>query len=79
MGLRNSKSIGNLNILFDFMKRGEDKELRIMRAEAFGWYRYSCKRDEIIEFCSNLASTESDSDVKRELERTVYRLKRMSK
>lgn len=79
MALRNSNSIANLNILFDFMKRGEDKELRIMLAEAFGWYRYSCKRDEIIEFCSNLASKESDSDVKRELERTVYRLKRMSK
>ena len=74
MSLRNSNNIAYLDILFKFMKESKEKALRLQLAEAFGWYKYSYKKAEIIKFCTSLASEERDVEIKNELLRTINRL-----
>lgn len=74
MSLRNSNNIAYLDILFKFMQESKDKALRLQLAEAFGWYKYSYKKAEIIKFCTSLASEERDVEIKNELLRTINRL-----
>ncbi len=73
--LRNSNNVAYLDKLFDFMRESDDSELRVLLAEAFGWYTNSWKRDIIIEFCYKQSIVEKDLLVKKELIRTVNRLK----
>lgn len=72
--LRNSNNVAYLDHLFRFMKESEDNDLRLLLAEAFGWFTHSWKRDEIVAFCKAQASAENDEAVKNELLRTVRRL-----
>lgn len=73
-GLRNSNNVAYLDQLFRFMKDSDDNDLRVLLAEAFGWFTHSWKRDEIVAFCTAQAAVESDDAVKSELVRTVRRL-----
>jgi hypothetical protein len=57
------------------MRESQEDELRVLLAEAFGWYTNSWKRDEIIAFCTEQIAIEKSEDVKRELIRSVNRLK----
>ncbi|MDD2247490.1 MAG: hypothetical protein PHI70_05025 [Proteiniphilum sp.] len=72
--LRNSNQIAYLDTLFRFMKESDDQSLRLLLAEAFGWYTRSWKKQEIVDFCRAQAAVEKDDTVKRELLRTVRRL-----
>jgi hypothetical protein len=71
---RNLCQTGNLEELFEYLKNGSDNEFRILTAETFGWYIYSWKRNEILEFCKKQWATEQDAAVKNELEKTINRL-----
>lgn len=62
--LRNSNNVSYLNTLFRFMEESGDNDLRILLAEAFGWFTNSWKRDEIVVFCKELAAKEKDAAVK---------------
>ena len=75
VGLRNSVAIEYLESYFTFFKESPDNELRLMLAEAFGWYRDSSKKKEILEFCKEQVQTEKNVQVKYELEKTINRLK----
>jgi hypothetical protein len=72
--LRNSNSIAYLDTLFRFFKESQERDLKILLAEAFAWYTNSYKRDVIIDFCREQSLTEKDEAVKKELLRTVNRL-----
>jgi hypothetical protein len=72
--LRNSNNVAYLDHLFRFMKESEDNDLKLLLAEAFGWFTHSWKRDEIVAFCQAQAAVESNEAVKNELRRTVRRL-----
>jgi hypothetical protein len=72
--LRNSNNVAYLDQLFRFMKESEDNDLKLLLAEAFGWFTHSWKRDEIVAFCQAQVAGESDEAVKNELRRTVRRL-----
>ncbi|ULB34561.1 MULTISPECIES: hypothetical protein [Proteiniphilum] len=72
--LRNSNQTAYLDSLFQFMKESDDQSLRLLLAEAFGWYTRSWKKCEIVDFCKRQASVETDEVVKNELLRTVKRL-----
>lgn len=50
--------------------------LRAEAAEALGWYVYSCRRQYILETCSSLLKKVDEPEIRKELERTVFRLKR---
>ncbi len=72
--LRNSNDVIFLDKLFEFYELSEDKELKILLLEAFGWYTLSYKRDLIVEFCKKHYNSESDTTIKRELRRAINRL-----
>ena len=63
-----------LNELFDYLKKGENKDLRVLIAESLGWYLYSSQRHPIIAFCKQQVSEEKDEAVKNELQKTISRL-----
>lgn len=63
-----------LNEMFEYLKNGDDQELRILMAETFGWYLYSAHRSQIIASCKQQLSMEKDEAVKSELVKTVNRL-----
>jgi len=72
--LRNSCEASHLDTLFEFFKVSDSQELRWTLAEAFGWYKYSYKKNEIIKFCEDQLKVEKDDLVKKELSRTITRL-----
>lgn len=72
--LRNSNNAAHLEALFRFLKESSDNDLKVLLAEAFGWYTNSWKRDEIVNFCREQAAVEKDENVKKELLRTINRL-----
>ncbi|MDD4638568.1 MAG: hypothetical protein PHT63_02260 [Bacteroidales bacterium] len=72
--LRNSNNTAYMEKLYKFLRESPDNDLRVLLAEAFAWYTNSHKRDEIINFCRELADKERDENVKKELIRTINRL-----
>lgn len=72
--LRNSNDVIFLDKLFEFYELSEDKELKILLLEAFGWYTLSYKRDLIVEFCLKQYDLERDTTMKIELRRAINRL-----
>lgn len=54
----------------------DDAFLRAEAAEALGWYIYSCRRQYILEACSSLLDKVTEPEIRKELERTVLRLKK---
>jgi len=73
--LRNSTNPTYLDTLFRFMKESTDNDLKLLLAEAFGWYTQSWRRDDIINFCQEQLNVEQSEQVKSELVRTINRLK----
>jgi hypothetical protein len=71
---RNMCQTEHLTELFEYLKSGRNTELRVLTAEAFGWYVYSWKRDAILAFCKQQQAVEQDTAVKNELEKTISRL-----
>ena len=51
-----------------------DNEIKVLVAETLGWYRYSYKKDNIIERCKEFYAEEKDPAVKAELLKTLNRL-----
>ncbi|MDR0421456.1 MAG: hypothetical protein LBH72_00385 [Proteiniphilum sp.] len=72
--LRNSNNVSCLDQLFRFMEESGDDDLRLLLAEAFGWFTRSWKKDEIVAFCRDRAVAEESDAVRNELRRTVRRL-----
>ena len=54
----------------------DDAFLRAEAAEALGWYMYSCRRQYVLEACSSLLDKVTEPEIRKELERTVLRLKK---
>ena len=55
----------------------EDTELRVIMAEALGWFTYSYRRAEIIAGCRDILSKSGDSlpeELRGELSQTILRL-----
>jgi hypothetical protein len=73
--LRNSTNPTYLDTLFRFMKESTDNDLKLLLAEALGWYTQSWRRDDIIKFCQEQLNVEQNEQVKSELIRTINRLK----
>jgi len=74
-GQRNKCQILYLDKFLDYLANGDSPALRLMTAEALGWYVYSAEREKIIDFCAKQIETEKDESVRNELEKTVRRLK----
>jgi hypothetical protein len=72
--LRNSCEVSHLDILFEFFKKSDNKDLKWALIEAFGWFKYSYKKDEIIKFCEDQLKVENEDTIKKELIRTLNRL-----
>ncbi|MHC1689816.1 MAG: hypothetical protein AB9833_03185 [Bacteroidales bacterium] len=72
--LRNSCEATHLDILFKFFTGSDNVELKSQLAEAFGWYRYSYKKNEIISFCKDQVNVQTDDIIKKELVKTINRL-----
>ncbi len=72
--LRNSCESTHLDILFKLFKESDNIELKCQLAEAFGWYRYSYKKSEIISFCKGQVDVQNDTVIKNELVKTINRL-----
>ena len=72
--LRNSNNATYLETLYSFFRESSDPELKVLLAEAFGWYTNSWKREEIIDKCKELLVSEKDDSVRKELKRTINRL-----
>jgi hypothetical protein len=54
---------------------GNSPERRKQAVEALGWFRYSCKKGEIVGAMEQMAQTERDEEVRDEMNRTLSRLK----
>lgn len=72
---RNACSPEAVEPMFECYGKTEEKALKLMIAEALGWYRSSCLRSSILSRCADLAASESDAELRRELEKSVNRLK----
>lgn len=53
----------------------EDTELRVVMAEALGWFNHSTAKAKIVTSCQNLLKTKLPKDLKAEIEQTIIRLK----
>lgn len=73
--LRNSCEASHLDTLFKYYNGLDNQEQKWALIEAFGWYKYSYKKNEIIQFCEEQLKTEKDDLVKNELIKTINRLK----
>lgn len=72
---RNNCNPAALDGLFYVIKESDNDELRLQATEALGWYRYSYKKPEILAKCSVLYEAEKNEAVKKELLKTMNRLK----
>lgn len=76
-GERNGCRVAALDGLFYLLSKDSnaDKEIKVLVAETLGWYRYSYKKNDIIERCKEFYADEKDPAVKAELLKTLNRLK----
>jgi hypothetical protein len=63
-----------LDKLFEYVKNGDNSELRVLTVETLGWYVYSYKREDIIAFCKSQLLVEENAAVRNELQKTIHRL-----
>lgn len=71
---RNACSPEAVEPMFECYEKTDDKALKLMIAETLGWYRNSFLRTSILSRCAGLAENESDTQLRRELEKSVNRL-----
>ena len=63
------------SLSFGSKSEEDDEEFRILVIETFGWFNYSYKRCEIINFCEQVWASDAYSDkVRNEALKTVKRL-----
>ncbi|MBR1539171.1 MAG: hypothetical protein IJ636_06660 [Bacteroidales bacterium] len=60
--------------MLQWFRQCDDAQMRRDIAETLGWYRYSYKKQEILEACRALLGEEKDSAVRSEIEKTLRRL-----
>ena len=72
--LRNSCNVLYLNDLFRFLKESDDLALRRQLVEAFGWYRYSYYKEDIIKVCHEVLARTTAPELVYELQKTLARL-----
>lgn len=74
--LRNKPFHQGVPELSDYLLACSDSKIQVMLLEAFGWYDGSYRREEIIEVCNKIISSDSYAEaVKQEAERTQTRLR----
>jgi hypothetical protein len=73
--LRNSCDPTHLDLLFKYYETLKDAVEKVMLIEAFGWYKYSWRKAEIVKFCNNHLSEENEKAVENEIIKTLKRLK----
>jgi hypothetical protein len=73
--LRNSCDASYLDTLFSYYRGLEEQEPKLTLIEALGWYTYSWKKAEILDFLRNQLAVEKDDRVKQELTRSIARIK----
>lgn len=71
---RNACSPEAVEPMFECYEKTDDKALKLMIAETLGWYSNSFLRTSILSRCAGLAENESDTQLRRELEKSVNRL-----
>ncbi|MGC9471572.1 MAG: HEAT repeat domain-containing protein [Bacteroidales bacterium] len=73
--LRNKTFHQGIPQLTSFLFECEDEDTQVMLLEALGWYRYSYRRNEIMDACRLIIQSDKyNGRVKEEAERTVRRL-----
>lgn len=73
---RNNCSVSSIEDLLRIIAdEGADATVRLTAAEALGWYKYSYKRDYLLERVSALTEQVSDQQINAELLKTAARLK----
>jgi len=73
--LRNSCQASHLEILFKYYDEFANQDQKWALIEAFGWYKYSYRKSEIIKFCEDQLKAEKEEVIKKELVKTINRLK----
>ncbi len=73
---RNGCRVAALEGLYYLLSKDSksDNEIKVLVAETLGWYRYSCKKDEIVERCKEFYAQEKNPAVTNELLKTINRL-----
>ena len=72
--LRNSCQASHLEILFKYYDEFANQDQKLALIEAFGWYKYSYRKSEIIKFCEDQLKAEKEEVIKKELVKTIKRL-----
>jgi len=72
--LRNSCDATHLDLLVRYYKGLTNQEQKVTLIEAFGWFKHSWKKNEIVNFCRDELKAEKNEAVKHELVRTLIRL-----
>ena len=71
---RNQCRCDAIEPMVEYYTRCDDAEVKLLIAETLGWYRYSYRRGDVLDFCRELLSSETDSRLKEELEKSINRL-----
>ena len=71
---RNNCNPHGVEPMLQWFRQCDDIQQRTDIAETLGWYRYSCKKEEILGACRTLLLEEKDPAVRNELEKTIRRL-----
>ncbi|MGM9780586.1 MAG: HEAT repeat domain-containing protein [Candidatus Cryptobacteroides sp.] len=71
---RNQCRCDAIEPMVEFYSRCEDGEVKLLIAETLGWYRYSYRCADVIDFCRQLLSSETDPRLREELEKGINRL-----
>ena len=73
--LRNYPHTGGIDSYLQFVgDEGNPDSLRVIMAEALGWFNHSVERPAIINGCKTLLEKEQPSELKAELIQTINRL-----
>ncbi|MCF0167469.1 MAG: HEAT repeat domain-containing protein, partial [Bacteroidales bacterium] len=73
-GLRNSRNPHAIEYILNYISKGDDQELRIMAAEALGWYVDSYRRDDIVSGLKSLLDEVKDEKISYEIAKSINRL-----
>ena len=72
------RNLCRLDVIDSFFKilsdKDESDQMRIKVIESLGWYRYSCEKSKIIDFCQKALQNEDSELIKDELTKTINRL-----
>ncbi|MHA7111620.1 HEAT repeat domain-containing protein [Sunxiuqinia elliptica] len=72
---RNITVHSHLDKLISYTDTVKNKKLKLAATEMLGWFKYSSKRNQIIDFCESSLQKEEKQNIKSELTRTLNRIK----